>query len=82
MKEVAELEKIRDVLILDKDKSIQEIQDLKDLHIEHLTQSHEELFHKMKNFYNDIIKNDILLVKSLRVNIIFFLNQVHIVSFK
>lgn len=65
-KEVTEIENIRNVLIQDKDKCIQEIQDQKDLHIEHLVETHKELFHKMKNFYNDIIKNDILLIKSLK----------------
>lgn len=71
MKEVAELKEIRDVLIEDKNKSILEIQEQKDLHIEHLTQTHKELFLKMKNFYNDIIKNDILLIKSLKVSYCF-----------
>lgn len=67
-REVAEIERIRNVLNLEKDNARCEIEDKKDLHIKHLVQTHQELFNKMKNFYNDIIKNDILLVKSLKVS--------------
>ncbi|GBM16642.1 Dynein regulatory complex subunit 4 [Araneus ventricosus] len=67
-KEVSEIGAIRHKLELEREKAIQEIQDRKDMHIEHLIQTHEELFQKMKNYYNDIIKNDILLIKSLKVS--------------
>ncbi|XP_055940704.1 dynein regulatory complex subunit 4-like isoform X2 [Argiope bruennichi] len=65
-KEVAEIGAIRHRLERDREKAIQEIQKKKDMHIEHLIQMHEEMFQQMKNYYNDIIKNDILLIKSLK----------------
>ncbi|GFV68039.1 dynein regulatory complex subunit 4 [Trichonephila clavipes] len=65
-KEITEIGNIRQELDLQRKKSILEIENKKDAHIEHLIQTHEELFQKMKNYYNDIIKNDILLVKSLK----------------
>ncbi|CAL1265553.1 unnamed protein product [Larinioides sclopetarius] len=74
-KEVAEIGAIHHKLELEREKAIQEIQDRKDMHIEHLIQTHEELFQKMKNYYNDIIKNDILLIKSLEISVLFTLHS-------
>ncbi|GFY47937.1 dynein regulatory complex subunit 4 [Trichonephila inaurata madagascariensis] len=65
-KEITEIGNIRQELDLQRKKAILEIENKKDAHIEHLIQTHEELFQKMKNYYNDIIKNDILLIKSLK----------------
>ncbi|GFU35016.1 dynein regulatory complex subunit 4 [Nephila pilipes] len=74
-KEVTEIGNIRQELDLQRKKAILEIENKKDAHIEHLIQTHEELFQKMKNYYNDIIKNDILLIKSLKDKMESFLRK-------
>ncbi|GFY47936.1 dynein regulatory complex subunit 4 [Trichonephila inaurata madagascariensis] len=74
-KEITEIGNIRQELDLQRKKAILEIENKKDAHIEHLIQTHEELFQKMKNYYNDIIKNDILLIKSLKDKIEGFLRK-------
>ncbi|KAG8198849.1 hypothetical protein JTE90_015068 [Oedothorax gibbosus] len=66
IKEATEIGTIRDEMDLKRKEAIQSIESEKDLHIQHLIETHEELFQKMKNYYNDIIKNDILLIKSLK----------------
>lgn len=69
-----EIGSIRDELDSQRRKAIQNIENEKDAHIQHLIETHEELFQKMKNYYNDVIKNDILLIKTLKVNILEFLD--------
>ncbi|XP_054710114.1 LOW QUALITY PROTEIN: dynein regulatory complex subunit 4-like [Uloborus diversus] len=76
-KGVQEIQSIRNDLELQKTKVIQEIEDGKDAHVQHLIQTHEELFKRMKNFYNDIINNDILLIKSLKDQIQNFERKQH-----
>lgn len=65
-----EIGTIREELDLQRRQAIQNIETEKDAHIQHLIETHEELFQKMKNYYNDVIKNDILLIKTLKVSIL------------
>ncbi|XP_035222939.1 dynein regulatory complex subunit 4-like isoform X2 [Stegodyphus dumicola] len=66
---VIEIKKIGLELDLQRRQAIEEIEKQKDCHMKQLIQAHENLTEKMKNYYNDIIKNDILLIKSLKAQI-------------
>ncbi|XP_071038352.1 dynein regulatory complex subunit 4 isoform X2 [Parasteatoda tepidariorum] len=65
-KEVEEIGNIKNQLCILQSKTIEEVETLKDAHTQHLIQTHEELVQKMKNYYNMIIKNNVLMINSMK----------------
>lgn len=63
------LERLRRDLDLRRKVEIHELEERKNLHINDLINGHEEAFAEIKKYYNDITRDNIKLIKSLKVRI-------------
>lgn len=60
------MKKQREELEIRSEKQVNEIEERKNSHIKELMQKHQQAFDEMKNYYNRITTNNLVLIKSLR----------------
>eukprot|EP00941_MAST-03F_sp_MAST-3F-sp1_P006269 g6269.t1 len=63
------LNQLRDDMELRRKVEIHEIEERKNLHVNDLMRNHEKAFSQIKNYYNDITKDNLKLIKALKTEV-------------
>jgi hypothetical protein len=66
------LRQLRDELEIRRKTEIHEIEERKNQQINTLMRNHEKAFSDIKNYYNDITLNNLSLINTLKVSILFY----------
>jgi len=65
----AKLAKMKEELELRQRVEVHELEERKNLHINELMKNHEEAFTELKNYYNEITRDNLKLIKQYRGDI-------------
>ena len=66
------MRQLRDELEIRRKTEIHEIEERKNQQINTLMRNHEKAFSDIKNYYNDITLNNLSLINTLKVSILFY----------